>query len=118
MGKALEIVESWSFDRNYEENPHFKVFNLVLVISLKHWKSAYEFVKTNGTFLQFDHQETPEEIISYFAMKNSTSLSESKIKAHLISDHLMISSSVKKLFVRSKVHLIVTSKTVSLVSFN
>ena len=63
MGKALEIVESWSFDRNYDENPNFKVLNLVPVISLKHWKSAYEFVETNGTFLQFDHQETPEKFI-------------------------------------------------------
>lgn len=46
-GKTLEIVHSWSFDRNVEDNVNAKTFHLVPVIELKHWKKAYEYLKVN-----------------------------------------------------------------------
>ncbi len=50
-GKTLEIVHSWSFDRNVEDNDNAKIFHLVPVIELKHWKKAYEYLKVNFFFI-------------------------------------------------------------------
>ena len=60
LGKALEIIESWSFARNNDNNPNKNVFNLVPVFTFNHWKSSYVFEKTNGKFMKFDHQGAPD----------------------------------------------------------
>ena len=45
LSKSKEIVESWSFERNPDDNINAKVFHFVPVIETKLWRSAYEYVK-------------------------------------------------------------------------
>ncbi len=46
-GKVLEIVHSWSYDRNTELNPNAKIFHSTPVVALKDWKKAYDFAKVS-----------------------------------------------------------------------
>ena len=50
FGKRIEIVESWSYDRNVEENLRAKLFHTLRVIELKNWRSSYKFVKKMTLF--------------------------------------------------------------------
>ena len=43
--QILNIVQSWSYDRNCEFNPNATVFQTLPVITLELWKESYAFVK-------------------------------------------------------------------------